>query len=90
MAWHSENSTKNSGNDTLQFEAPFVSFTVADLNEDGTDELLALYSWYISNGDNYDVYVYELDARKEGINHSPRTSFTRSGQVAQNWVCNGL
>lgn len=47
--------------DTLAFGfPPDVTFLTRDLNSDGKEELLAIFQWYIVNGDNYDLTIYEL------------------------------
>ncbi|MFK7783673.1 MAG: hypothetical protein AB8B56_01085 [Crocinitomicaceae bacterium] len=47
--------------DTLAFDwPPDVTFIAEDLNGDGTEELLSIYRWYIINGDNYDVKMYDV------------------------------
>lgn len=47
--------------DTLGFGfPPDVTFFTRDLNADGKDELCALFRWYIINGDNFDITIYEL------------------------------
>lgn len=47
--------------DTLEFGfPPDVTFFTRDLNADGNQELLILYKWYIVNGDNFDLAIYEL------------------------------
>lgn len=40
---------------------PDVSFMVYDIDQDHQDEILAFSQWYIINGDNYDIYVYEIE-----------------------------
>ncbi|OFZ12516.1 MAG: hypothetical protein A3D92_16160 [Bacteroidetes bacterium RIFCSPHIGHO2_02_FULL_44_7] len=47
--------------DTLPFDwPPDVQFFTMDLNKDGKEELFTVFHWYIINGDNYDVHIYEL------------------------------
>lgn len=47
--------------DTLEFGwPPDVTFFKLDINNDGKEELLSIYSWYIINGDNFDLNIYEL------------------------------
>jgi hypothetical protein len=47
--------------DTLEFDwPPDVTFIKADLDKDGTDELLSIFRWYIVNGDNFDLKIYKL------------------------------
>ena len=47
--------------DTLEFNwPPDVTFIKADLDEDGTDELLSIFRWYAVNGDNFDLKIYKL------------------------------
>ena len=47
--------------DTLEFGfPPDVTFLTMDLNKDGKQELLTIFRWYIVNGDNFDLTVYEL------------------------------
>ena len=47
--------------DTLAFDwPPDVTFFKADIDNDGTDELLSIFKWYIINGDNFDLKIYKL------------------------------
>jgi hypothetical protein len=47
--------------DTLQFGfPPDVTFFTAELEGDGSHELLALFRYYIVNGDNYDLGIYSI------------------------------
>lgn len=47
--------------DTLAFGfPPDVTFFTRDLDNDGTEELLAVFRWYIINGDNYELFIYQL------------------------------
>jgi hypothetical protein len=47
--------------DTLVFGfPPDVIFSKMDLNQNGTDELYALFKNYSLNGDNFELSVYEL------------------------------
>lgn len=47
--------------DTLEFDWPAdVTFIKLDIDKDGSDELLSIYSWYIVNGDNFDIKIYRL------------------------------
>lgn len=47
--------------DTFYYENPAdVTFYLYDLNQDGKDEILSIYRWYIINGDNFDVDIHEL------------------------------
>lgn len=41
-------------------DLPEVSFYVYDIDNDGQDEIISLFHWYIINGDNYDFHVYEI------------------------------
>lgn len=51
--------------DTLEFDWPAdVTFIKLDIDQDGSDELLSIYSWYIVNGDNFDIKIYRLKKRK--------------------------
>lgn len=48
--------------DSLEFDwPPDVSFYKLDLNKDEKEELLSIYKWYIMNGDNFDIKIYELE-----------------------------
>lgn len=52
--------------DTLEFGfPPDVTFFTTDLNNDGKQELLTIYRWYIVNGDNFDLTIYELKKETE-------------------------
>lgn len=47
--------------DTLEFDwPPDVTFTKADLDKDGTEEILSIFRWYFVNGDNFDLKIYKL------------------------------
>jgi hypothetical protein len=47
--------------DTLEFDWPAdVTFIKLDIDQDGSDELLSIYRWYIVNGDNFDIKIYRL------------------------------
>lgn len=47
--------------DTLEFDwPPDVTFIKSDVKQDGTEELLSIFRWYIVNGDNFDLKIYEL------------------------------
>jgi hypothetical protein len=47
--------------DTLKFDWPAdVTFFKLDFDQDGSDELLSIYRWYIVNGDNFDIKIYKL------------------------------
>ncbi len=47
--------------DTLEFDwPPDVTFIKVDLDEDGTEEILSIFRWYIVNGDNFDLKIYKL------------------------------
>ena len=47
--------------DTLAFDwPPDVTFFKADLDKDGTEEILSIFRWYIMNGDNFDLKIYRL------------------------------
>ena len=47
--------------DTLMYDfPPDVQFSTMDLNKNGTDELYALFTNYVSNGHNYELTIYEL------------------------------
>jgi hypothetical protein len=47
--------------DTLEFDWPAdVTFIKLDINQDGSDEFLSIYRWYIVNGDNFDIKIYRL------------------------------
>ncbi|MDB2656541.1 hypothetical protein N9Y60_00650 [Crocinitomicaceae bacterium] len=47
--------------DTLLYDMPSdVTFYKRDLNRDGKEEIISIYRWYIINGDNYEVDIYEL------------------------------
>lgn len=49
--------------DTLEFAwPPDVTFMKTDLDEDGTEELISIFRWYIINGDNFDVKIYNLSS----------------------------
>lgn len=51
--------------DTLEFDWPAdVAFIRLDIDQDGSDELLSIYSWYIVNGDNFDIKIYRLKKRE--------------------------
>ena len=51
--------------DTLKFDWPAdVTFFKLDIDQDGSDELLSIYRWYIVNGDNFDIKIYRLNKRK--------------------------
>ena len=51
--------------DTLKFDWPAdVTFIKLDIDQDGSDELLSIYSWYIVNGDNFDIKIYRLKKRE--------------------------
>lgn len=51
--------------DTLEFDWPAdVTFIKLDIDQDGCDELLSIYSWYIVNGDNFDIKIYRLKKRE--------------------------
>ena len=39
---------------------PDVAFLIEDLDGNGNDEIISFYKWYFTNGDNYDIKVYEL------------------------------
>lgn len=41
-------------------DLPEVSFCVYDIDNDGQDEIISMFQWYIINGDNYDFNVYEI------------------------------
>ena len=58
------NGSKTILTDTLAFDwPPDVTFIKADLDKDGTDELLSIFKWYIANGDNFDLKIYKLKAQ---------------------------
>lgn len=47
--------------DTLAFDwPPAVTFMKADLDKDGSEELISIYQWYIVNGDNFDIQIYTV------------------------------
>ena len=47
--------------DTLEFGwPPDITFIKTDMDKDGTEELITIFRWYIVNGDNYDLKIYEL------------------------------
>lgn len=48
--------------DTLEFDfPPDVTISALDLNNDGKDEIITLNRYYIINGDNFDLKVYEVE-----------------------------
>lgn len=47
--------------DTLEFGwLPDVTFVKFDLEQNGSEVLVSIYRWYIGNGDNFDLKIYEL------------------------------
>ena len=47
--------------DSLEYGfPPDVTFFTRDLGNDGSHELMALFKWYIVNGDNYDLRIYNF------------------------------
>jgi hypothetical protein len=47
--------------DTLEFSwPPDVAFFKKDLDEDGSEELLSIFKWYIVNGDNFELKIYQI------------------------------
>ncbi len=52
---------KRIGIDSVEFEwPPDYCFFKEDLNDDGIEELISVYQYYIVNGDNFNVKVYQL------------------------------
>lgn len=51
--------------DTLAFDwPPDITFIKKDIDEDGTEELISIFRWYIQNGDNFDLKIYKLNTFK--------------------------
>ncbi|XOV66938.1 MAG: hypothetical protein ACFHU9_15025 [Fluviicola sp.] len=49
--------------DTFYYDMPAdVTFFTKDLNQDGKEEIISIYRWYIVNGDNYELDIFELQS----------------------------